>query len=196
MSNLLNAIRPLAWDFLPTIAFAILTALHVDVQIATAAAVGAGLLQVLAVKAMKRQVGLLQWAGLGLAVVFGAVSIATNDPRFVMFKPTLIYVAIGVVMLKRGWMLRYVPVIAHAHGGDLIVFWGYAWAALMALSAGLNAVIAIWFTKDWPLFIAVFPLASKLALFAVQYASMRVIVRGRIMAEMAAQAAQPQAQAA
>ena len=124
MSNLLNAIRPLAWDFLPTIAFAILTATHVDVRIATAAAVGVGLAQVLVVKAMKRQVGLLQWAGLGRAVVFGAVSIATTYPRFVMFKPTLIYVAIGVVMLKRGWMLRYVQEIVHSHGADLIIFWG------------------------------------------------------------------------
>ena len=67
----------------------------------------------------------------------------------------------------------------------------------MGLTAGLNAVTAIWFTKDWPLFIAVFPLVSKLALFAAQYASMRVIVRGRVMAEMQAQAAaQPAAQAA
>jgi intracellular septation protein len=195
MSSFLNAIRPLAWDFFPTIVFAGLTALHVDVRIATAAAFGAGVLQLIAVKATGRDVGLLQWAGFGLAVVFGAVSFLTGDPRFIMAKPTLIYFAIAFVMLKRGWMLRYMPEVAHKHGAALMVGWGYAWAALMALTGLANAIVAVWFTKEWAGFIAVVPVVSKLAMAAAQFASVRYIVRGRIMAERAAQG-QPQAQAA
>jgi intracellular septation protein A len=186
MSNLLNAVRPLAWDFMPTIAFAILTALHVDVRVATAAAVGVGVVQVLYVKARKQPVGLLQWVGLGLALVFGALSMATADPRFVMVKPTLIYLIVAAVMFKPGWMRRYMPEIVRQHGDDLVVRWGYAWAALMALTAIANAVIAVRFAKDWPLFIALVPMWSKLALFAAQYASMRLMVGRRVRALVSA----------
>ena len=191
MSNLLTAIRPLAWDFLPTIAFAVLTALHVDVRLATAVAVGIGIAQVLVVKALGRQVALLQWVGLGLAVVFGALSMATDDPRFVMAKPTIIYLIVAAVMLKRGWMMRYMPEIVRERGADLVIAWGYAWAALMVATALANAVVAIWFEKQWPLFIAVVPIWSKLTLFAVHYASVRVIMVRRIRAAAAPPQAQP-----
>jgi intracellular septation protein A len=186
MSNLLNAIRPLAWDFTPTIAFAALTAMHVDVRVATAAAVGVGIAQVLIVKARGRPVALLQWVGLGLAVVFGALSMATADPRFVMVKPSIVYLIVGAVMLKPGWMRRYMPEIVREHGDDLVVRWGYAWAALMALTAVANGVVAVWFAKQWPLFVAVVPMWSKLALFAVQYASMRMMVGRRVRALVSA----------
>jgi intracellular septation protein A len=190
MSNLLTAIRPLAWDFLSTILFATLVALHVNLPVATAVAVGAGVAQVLGIKALGRRIELLQWAGLGLTLLFGGLSLVTHDPRFVMAKPSIIYAAIAVVMLKRGWMLRYLPPVARGHGGDLMIGWGYAWSGLMALTAVLNLVVAVRFTREWPTFMAVWPLASKLALFAVQYGQVRHVVRGRIIAERRAQAAQ------
>jgi intracellular septation protein A len=194
MSNLLNAIRPLVWDFFPTIVFAALTAMHLDVRLAIAAAVGAGVIQLIIVKITGREIGLLQWAGLGLAVVFGGVSFITGDPRFVMAKPTLIYFAVAVVMLKRGWMLRYMPEDARKHGASLMIGWGYAWAGLMALTGVANAIVAVWFTKEWAGFIAIVPLVSKFLMFGVQYASVRHIVRDRIIAERTAEGlAQPPA---
>ncbi|HSV02565.1 MAG TPA: septation protein IspZ [Phenylobacterium sp.] len=182
MSGLLSAMRPLAWDFLATIVFAILTALHVDVRTAAAFSWGAGLAQVLAMKLMRRPIPHLQWAGLGLALVFGAASMITRDPRFVMVKPTLIYAAVGAVMLKRGWLLRYLPARVSGHGEDLMIGWGYAWAAMMFVSGLANLVVAMWFTRLWPAYLAVAPAASKLGLFAVQYVSMRRVIRRRIRA--------------
>lgn len=193
MSNLIAAIRPLAWDFLPTIGFAILAAMHVDVPVATALAIAVGLVQLLVVKALGREIALLQWAGMGLAVVFGAASILTKDPRFVMAKPTIIYFAIGAVMLKRGWMIRYLPPIAQGMAEDLVIGWGYAWSGLMFATGLANAVVALRFTAAWPAFIAVVPLASKLILFAAQYASLRAVIRARRAAQAAAQPALPQA---
>jgi intracellular septation protein A len=189
MSNLLTAIRPLAWDFLSTIIFATLVALHVDVRVATALALGAGLAQVLGMKALGRRIELLQWAGLGLTLVFGTLSLVTHDARFVMAKPSFIYTAIAVVMLKRGWMLRYLPAVARGHGADLMIGWGYAWSGLMALTAVLNLVVAVGFTREWPAFMAVWPLASKLGLFGIQYVHVHHVVRGRIIAERQAQPA-------
>jgi len=193
MKDLLYAVRPLVSDFFPTIVFAILVAMKVDVRIATAAALGIGIAQVAIQKALKRKIELLQWASLGLVVVFGALGIMTNDARFLMAKPTIIYLAIGVVMLKRGWMLRYLPPVAGEHGKPLMIAWGYAWAGLMFLTALVNIAVAVWFTALWPAFIAVVPMASKIALFAVQYVSVRYFVRRRILAEMAAQPAEAQA---
>ena len=193
MNSLLYALRPLASDFLPTIAFAILVALHVSTPVATGGALGFAVLQIVVQMALKRPVPLLQWASIGLVVVFGSVALVTNDARFLMIKPSIIYLAVGVVMLKRGWMLRYLPPIASGHADALMIRWGYAWAGLMFASAIANVAVAWMLPAYWPAYLATVPLASKLLLFAVQYASVRLIVRRKILAEraLAAPAAQP-----
>jgi len=193
MRDLLYAVRPLLSDFFPTIVFAILVAMKLDVRTATGAALAIGIAQVALQKALKRRIELLQWASLGLVVVFGTLGVMTNDARFLMAKPTIIYLAIGAVMLRRGWMLRYLPPIAGEHAKPLMIAWGYAWAGLMAVTALVNIVVAVRFTAQWPAFIAVVPMASKIALFAAQYLSVRYVVRRRVMAELAAQSAAAQA---
>ena len=65
----------------------------------------------------------------------------TNDPRFVLAKPAIAHFAIGAIMLKRGWMLRYMPPIVTETIPEYVTVAGYAWAALMfALGAGTIAV--------------------------------------------------------
>jgi len=195
MNNLLYAARPLISDFFPTIVFAVLVAMKVDVRIATGAALLFGVAQVAIQRLLKRKIELLQWASLGLVVVFGTLGVLTSDPRFLMAKPTIIYLAVGAVMLKRGWMLRYMPPIARQHGEPLMIAFGYVWAGLMALTALANLAVAVALPSQWPAFIAVVPLASKLTLFAVQYTTVRFYVRRRIIAEMAQAGTQAQAQA-
>jgi intracellular septation protein len=128
-----------------------------------------------------RPVAPLQWMGLGLILVFGTASLLTHDLRFLMVKPTIIYLLIGGVMLKRGWMLRYMPPVAAGHGEDVMIRFGYVWAGLMLVTAVANAVFAIALTTHWVQFMAIFPMASKLVLFGVQYAVTRHIVRRRVM---------------
>jgi intracellular septation protein A len=186
MNSLLFALRPLASDFLPTIVFAVLVALHQDVRIATAGALGVALAQMAVQRVvLKRPIPLLQWASIGLVIVFGTLGVMTNDARFLMLKPSLIYVAVGVVMLKRGWMVRYLPPIASGRGEPLMIAWGYVWAGLMFVSAAANLAVAWWLPALWPAYLAVIPMASKIALFAVQYVSVRFIIRRRMLAEMA-----------
>lgn len=197
MNSLLYAARPLVSDFLPTIVFAVLIALHVDMRIATGAALLVGIAQVTIQRLRRRKIELLQWASLGLVVVFGALGIVTNDPRFLMAKPTIIYIAIGVVMLKRGWMLRYLPPISQGRAEPMMLRFGYVWSGLMFATALANLAVAVALPTLWPAFIAVVPMASKIALFAIQYLTVRVFVKRQIMAEMAgARLAEPQAQAA
>lgn len=190
MNSLLFALRPLASDFFPTIVFAILVALHMDVRVVTAGALAAAVLQIVIQRMRRQEVPLLQWASVALVVVFGAVSVVTNDARFLMIKPSIIYVAVGVVMLKRGWMLRYLPPIAGGHADGLMIGWGYVWSGLMFASAAANLIVAWTLPALWPAYLAVVPLASKLTLFAIQYVSVRFLVRRKVLAEMAAAQAQ------
>ncbi len=89
-------------------------------------------------------------------------------------------------MLKPGWMVRYLPPRAGDHANGLMFAWGYAWSALMFATAAANAVIAWTAPHLWPAFTAIVPLSSKLVLFAINYASVRFIVRRRILAQQAA----------
>jgi hypothetical protein len=43
----------------------------------------------------------------------------------------------------------------------------------MALTGVANLVIAVRFPDIWPAFLAIFPMTSKVALFAVQFATVR-----------------------
>jgi intracellular septation protein A len=196
MNNLLYALRPLLADFLPTIVFAALVALHMDVATAILVSLAIGLAEVAVQKLRKQPVELLQWASLALVVVFGGLGLMMHDARFLMLKPTIIYAAVGAVMLKKGWMVRYLPPIAGEHGRPLMVGWGYVWAGLMFATSIANGVVAWQFPHQWPAFIAAFPLASKLALFAVNYASVRFMVRRKILAERALPAPAAEVQAA
>jgi intracellular septation protein A len=193
MGNLIYAGRALVADLLPTIAFAVMIALHVDVRIATGVSVAISVAQI-AVYAlvMKKPVAPLQWASLGLVLVFGAAGILMNDARFLMAKPTLIYAIIGVVMLKKGWMLRYLPPVAQEHGAAAQVAFGYVWAGLMFTTAAANLVITIWFQAYWPAFLAIFPTASKIVLFAIHFATVRAISIRNIRAAEATAGSQAQ----
>lgn len=182
MHPLIYAARPLVLDFLATIVFLVLVALKVDAAIAAGVAIAIGVAQVAILKVINRPIAPLQWLGLALVLVFGTASLLTHDMRFLMVKPTIIYLLVGAFMLQRGWMLRYLPPIAAGHGDDVMVVFGYVWAGLMFVSGVANAVVAVAFTAHWVVFMAIFPTASKVALFAVQYLTMRTVVRRRIIA--------------
>jgi intracellular septation protein len=180
MYNLLYAGRPIIVDSLGVIFFAALVALGMNPAQAAAIGVATTVGHVAILKFLRRPVAPLQWMSLVLVLASGLATYATNDPRFVMVKPSLVYVAIGVVMLKPGWMLRYIPPVAKAHVEDVATRFGYVWAGLFFLTAVANLVVALAFTAWWPAFVATVPLASKLLLFAVQFVVTRHIARARI----------------
>ena len=98
-----------------------------------------------------------------------------------MLKPSLIYLIIGAVMLKRGWMTRYMPPIVQKLVPDVVEGFGFLWAGLMILSAGLNIVLALRLDPvQWASVMAVYALVSKLALFLVQFTVMKVVARRRV----------------
>jgi hypothetical protein len=91
----------------------------------------------------------MTWASLGLVIVLGGVTLLTQDPRFVLAKPSLAHFAIGAIMLKRDWMLRYMPPIVAETIPDYVRMAGYAWAILMfVLGAGTIAVATSGFGRS------------------------------------------------
>jgi intracellular septation protein A len=182
MYNLLYAGRPIILDSLGVIFFAALVALGLDPAQAAAIGIATTVGHVAILKVLRRPVAPLQWMSLVLVLASGLATYATHDPRFVMVKPSLVYVAIAVVMLKPGWMLRYIPPAAKDHVEDVATRFGYVWAGLFFLTALANLAVAIAFTAWWPAFVATVPLASKLLLFAVQFIVTRRIARARIRA--------------
>ena len=177
---LIYAGRGLAADMLSTLFFVALFALTHNVYLATSLAIAVGLAQVAWLTVRRRPIDAMQWMSLGLVVVFGGASLVTHDPRFIMFKPTLIYVVVGAVMLRRGWMTRYMPPAALPWSGDVTTVFGYIWAAMMFTTGAINLALVLGGdSKSWIWFIGVFPLASKLTLFAVQYVTTRFIVIAR-----------------
>ncbi|WP_341249619.1 septation protein IspZ [Cupriavidus pauculus] len=185
MSRLLRVAKPLVLDTLGVLVFAVLMALHVNVAIATAAGLAIALAVVARERLQGRRVAVLQWISLASVVVSSIATWLTSDARFVMAKPSVLFLVIGIVMLRKGWMNRYVPAEVAPRVAREMTLFGYAWAALMLVSAALNLVVAVWHTASWPTFIAIYPAASKAALFCLQYAVVKAALRRRAPAAAA-----------
>ena len=98
----------------------------------------------------------MTYASLALVIVLGSATLLTNDPRFVLAKPAIAHFAIGAIMLKRGWMLRYMPPIVAETIPEYVTIAGYAWAALMfALGCGTIAIAWTGDIKLWAFYVSV-----------------------------------------
>ncbi|MBE1526761.1 intracellular septation protein A [Sphingopyxis sp. OAS728] len=179
MRTLLYALGPMLFDSLGIIVFAILLAAGAGIVPAVIAGTVVAVAVVGYELARGHQVAALQWISLASVLFTAAATLLTGDPRFVMAKPTVVYLIVGTVMLRKGWLNRYIPPEQMALVGDVMDRFGMIWAALMFASAGLNLVIALFFTSWWPLFIGVFPLASKFGLFAIHIAVVHFVGQAR-----------------
>jgi intracellular septation protein len=177
-----QALRQLLSDFLSAILFLAVYALSGDLFAAAAIAVAAGLAQLAGIWLTGRRVEPMQWMSLGLVVVLGGATMLTQSPRFIMVKPTIVHLAVAAVMLRRGWMIRYLPEIVVQNVPEpAIVTAGYAWAALLAAIGLVNLIIALHFDfATWAWFISVGAVGAKLVAFALQYGVFRTIIRQRI----------------
>ena len=125
----------------------------------------------------------MEWLSLFLVVTSGTAALLTDNPRFVIFKPSVIYVIVGIVMLKPGWMNRYLPPLAKAVVPDIAVIVGFLWAGLMFATAILNAYVALNYSVvTWASFMPGFGIISKIGLFLIGFATMRFIGRRRYIA--------------
>jgi intracellular septation protein A len=177
----------LATDFLSTIVFLIVYFATDSILVATGVAIAGAIAQAVHARIKSRELGFMTWASLGLVIVLGSATMLTNDPRFVLAKPAIAHFAIGAIMLKRGWMLRYMPPIVSETIPEYVTFAGYAWAALMfALGFGTIAIATTGDLKLWTFYVSAVAIGAKVAAFAIQYVAFRTIVRSRVRLARAA----------
>ena len=117
-------------DFFSTIVFLAIYLTTDNVLLATGVAIAGAIAQVIYSRVRGSELGYMTWASLALVIVLGSATLLTHDPRFVLAKPAIGHFAIGIIMLKRGWMLRYMPAIVTETIPEYVTFAGYAWAAL------------------------------------------------------------------
>jgi intracellular septation protein len=176
MKNLFAAARLLLLDLASTFLFLVVFLLTKNIPLAVVLGVALGVAQIGWEFARKKPIDTMQWLSLFVVVAAGAATLLTNDPRFVMVKPSLIYIVVGVVMLKPGWMNRYLPPVANELVPDVALIFGFVWSGLMFFSAALNLIVALNFSVvTWASFMSVYGIVSKLGLFLIQYATMRTI---------------------
>jgi len=173
----------LLYDFLSAIVFLVLYLSTGNVVLATSVAVAGAVAQVIYSRLKGQPLSFMTYASLALVIVLGTATLLTNDPRFVLAKPSIAHFAIGAIMLKRGWMLRYMPPIVAETIPEYVMFAGYAWAALMfVLGLGTIATASTGDLKLWAFYVSVVLIGAKIAAFAVQYVAFRLLITNRLRA--------------
>ena len=183
MRDFLNAAKLLLLDLASTIVFLVVFLLTHNTILAVGLGMALGLAQIATQFVRRRAIETMEWLSLFLVIAAGTATLLTDDPRFVLFKPTVIYAIVGLVMLKRGWMNRYLPDIARAVVPDVAVVVGFVWAGLMFVSAMVNAFVALTCSvATWALVMPIFGIVSKLTVFVIGFAALRFIGRRRVLA--------------
>jgi len=182
MKNLIQAGRVLASDLASTILFLVIYLATDNLYVSVGLGMALGVAQIGWALYRRQPIGSLQLLSVVLILISGTATFFTHDPTFVMLKPSAIYCIVGVVMLKRGWMNRYLPERA-APVADVGTAFGYAWAGLMFASAALNIALALSLdAKTWAAVMSAWGIFSKIGLFLVQYAVMTAVGKRRAAA--------------
>jgi intracellular septation protein len=186
MRNLLQAARVLMMDLASTILFLVVYLATDSLYVAVGLGMALGVAQIGWQYVRKQPIGSLQLLSVVLILASGTATFFTRDPTFVMLKPSVIYCIVGAVMLRRGWMNRYLPERAQPVA-DVATTFGYVWAALMFASAVLNIALALTLdAKTWAALMSAWGLASKIGLFLIRYGWMTAVGRRRAATAVAA----------
>ena len=186
MRNLFESAKLLLLDMASTFFFLVLYLLTHNITLSVVLGMALGVGQIGWQFARNKPIDTMQWMSLFLVLGSGAATLITNDPRFVMVKPSVIYTIVGIVMLKPGWMNRYLPPVAIELVPDIAFIFGFVWAGLMFFSAALNLIVALNFSVvTWSTVMSIYAIVSKAVLFLIGFVAMRTIGRRRRRAQMA-----------
>lgn len=184
-----KALIPIFRDLLATFVFVALfwTA---GVYIATGVGVSLIVAQTLWMHFRGHKIGALQWLSLVLICTFGGLTILFHRPHFIMIKPSLLWAALGVVMLRRDWMEPYLPpIVTENLDHSQIIRAGYAYSALMFTLAVLNVIVVELASPNfWAAYALIGPTLAQGALLLALYFVFRKQIHER-MRKRAAEAA-------
>jgi intracellular septation protein len=183
-----HALSHLVSDFLSALLFLAVYLAIGNIVAAAAIAIAAAVAPLAFFKFTGRSIEPMQWISLALVIVLSGATMLTQSPRFVMLKPSIAHFAVAAIMLRRGWMTRYLPDIARQNLPERVpVAAGYVWAGLLTAIGAANIVIALYadFTT-WAWFVSVGAVGAKVAAFLPQYAVFRTLIRRNLQRTRAA----------
>ena len=141
-------------DFFPIALFVAAYKLG-DIYTATGVLMAATLLQTGIIYGMDRKLQTLQKVTLVLVIVFGVLTLALQDERFIKWKPTVLYASMSIVLAPAlwGWKKNFLQILL---GTQLTLpesVWGrltVIWIGYFLFMAGINAYVAAYYsTEDW-----------------------------------------------
>jgi intracellular septation protein len=158
-------------DFLPFVLFFGAFKLY-DIYVGTAVLMAATAVQMLLVYRIDRRLQMMQKITLALVLVFGTLTLALHDERFIKWKPTVLYAAMAIALAVALWIMRK-NVLKLMLGSQLELpdaVWhrlNLAWMVYTAFMSALNAYVVLNFsTEAWVSFKVwgyVFPLTFLIA---------------------------------
>jgi intracellular septation protein A len=169
-------------DLLGTFVFVALFLATDNIYVATACGISLVVAQTIWMRLRHKPIGALHWLSLVLISVFGGATILFKMSCFIMIKPSILWLALGVVLLRRDWMAPYLPPIVTENLDDAdIVRAGYVYSGLMFVLAVLNLVV-VWLAsaKFWAIYALLGPTVAQGVLLVVFYFCFRKQITERI----------------
>lgn len=126
-----------------------------DIYTATGVLMGATVLQMVIIYAMERKLQAMQKATLVLILLFGTLTLALHDDRFIKWKPTVLYSAMAIALAIAYWGFRK-NALQVMLGKQLELpdrIWAHlniAWIGYCIFMAAINGYVAAYFsTEAW-----------------------------------------------
>lgn len=126
-----------------------------DIYAATSVLMVATTLQMALIYAIDRKLQAMHKITLGLVLVFGALTLALHDDRFIKWKPTVLYAAMAIALAVAAWAMKKNS-LKLLLGSQLELpdpVWSrlnIAWIVYCAFMAILNGYVAAFYsTETW-----------------------------------------------
>jgi intracellular septation protein len=126
-----------------------------DIYVATGVLMAATVLQMVLIYVIDRKLQTMHKITLVLILVFGALTLALHDERFIKWKPTVLYAAMAIALAVALWALKknFLKILLGSQLTLPDAVWmrlNVAWIVYCAFMAALNAYVAAYYsTETW-----------------------------------------------
>ena len=141
-------------DFFPILLFFAAYKFY-GIYVGTGVLMAATVVQMAAIYSIDRKLQTLHKVTLALVLVFGTLTLALHDDRFIKWKPTVLYAAMAIALAVALWMLRK-NFLKMLLGSQLTLpdaVWhrlNIAWIGYSLFMAVINGYVAAYYsTDDW-----------------------------------------------
>ena len=141
-------------DFFPILLFVGAYKLY-DIYVGTAVLMAATVVQMGLIYAIDRRLQMVQKITLALVLVFGALTLALHDDRFIKWKPTVLYTAMAIGLAVALWVLKknFLKLLLGSQLALPDAVWqrlNLIWVAYCVFMASINGYVAAYYsTEDW-----------------------------------------------